>query len=156
MSSRADMYRQIAADYRQRAADAKQRAAQAKDPSIKIAFEHEAAFWLGLAEQLEWISREEGSPPRGKIIAKSVYRQTHVRSKMVADADCCFGTFWISDRQSSGLFILLLLRDFDLSFFIAFTLHYNGGVFEISHYAGPCYGVPQNHFNCALTNLGQQ
>jgi len=37
LSSRADMYRQSAAD-------AKERAAQAKDPSIKIAFEHEAAF----------------------------------------------------------------------------------------------------------------
>jgi len=55
MSSRADMYRQ-------RTADAKERAAQAKDPSIKIAFEYEAAFWLGLAEQLDWIGRKEISP----------------------------------------------------------------------------------------------
>jgi hypothetical protein len=55
MSSRADTYRQ-------RAADAKQRAAQTNDPSIKIAFEYEAAFWLGLAEQLDWIGRQEVSP----------------------------------------------------------------------------------------------
>src|SRR5262249_23482604 len=50
-----DMYRQRAADYRQRAA-------QEKDPSIKIAFEHEAAFWLGLGEQLDWNGRKEASP----------------------------------------------------------------------------------------------
>jgi len=47
--------------YRQRAADAKQRAVQAKDhPPIKIAFEHEAAFWLGLAEQLDWTGTFSG------------------------------------------------------------------------------------------------
>jgi hypothetical protein len=84
MSSRADMYRQ-------RAADAKQRAAQAKDPSIKIAFEHEAAFWRALAEQLDWIGREEVSPPRRKIIAKPLHRQTYVRSKIVTEANCGFG-----------------------------------------------------------------
>ena len=39
LSSRADMYRQSAAD----------------------AFEYEAAFWLGLAEQLNWIGRKEVS-----------------------------------------------------------------------------------------------
>jgi len=55
MSWRGDMYRQRAADYRQRAA-------QEKDPSIKIAFEHEAAFWLGLGEQLDWNGRKEASP----------------------------------------------------------------------------------------------
>jgi hypothetical protein len=55
MSSRADTYRQ-------RAADAKQRAAQTNDPSIKIAFEYEAAFWFGLADQLDWIGRQEVSP----------------------------------------------------------------------------------------------
>ena len=55
MSWRGDMYRQ-------RAADAKQRAAQEKDPSIKIAFEHEAAFWPGLAEQVDWYGRKEVSP----------------------------------------------------------------------------------------------
>ena len=62
MSWQGDMYRQRAADYRQRAADAKQRAAQAKDPSIGIGFEHEAAFWLGLAEQVDWNGRKEVSP----------------------------------------------------------------------------------------------
>src|SRR5262252_3908827 len=39
-----------------------QRAAQAKDPSIGIGFEHEAAFWLGLAEQVDWNGRKEVSP----------------------------------------------------------------------------------------------
>jgi hypothetical protein len=52
-------YMSSRADYRQRAADAKQRAAQAKDPSIKIGFEHEAAFWLGLAEQVDWNGRKK-------------------------------------------------------------------------------------------------
>jgi hypothetical protein len=53
LSSRADTYRR-------RAAGAKERAAQAKDPSIGIAFEYEAAFWLGLV--LDWIGRQEVSP----------------------------------------------------------------------------------------------
>src|SRR5215470_1609253 len=52
-------YMSSRADYRQRAADAKQRAGQAKDPSIKIGFEHEAAFWLGLAEQVDWNGRKK-------------------------------------------------------------------------------------------------
>src|SRR5215467_11036927 len=52
-------YMSSRADYRQRAADAKQRAAPAKDPSIKIGFEHEAAFWLGLAEQVDWNGRKK-------------------------------------------------------------------------------------------------
>jgi hypothetical protein len=43
MSSRADIYRQ-------RAADARNRAKQAKDLSIKSAFEHVAAGWAALAE----------------------------------------------------------------------------------------------------------
>jgi hypothetical protein len=51
MSWRGDMYRQRAA-----------RAAQEKDASIKIAFEHEAAFWPGLAEQVDWYGRKEVSP----------------------------------------------------------------------------------------------
>jgi hypothetical protein len=52
--------------YRQRAADAKQRVAQAKDLSIKIALEHEAALWLLLAEQMDWIDKKEVPPPRRK------------------------------------------------------------------------------------------
>jgi hypothetical protein len=52
MSSRADMYRQ-------RAADAKNRAAQARDPSIKSAFENVAAGWVALAEQVERIDSEK-------------------------------------------------------------------------------------------------
>jgi hypothetical protein len=72
--------RDMSYSYRQSAADAKQRAAHSKDPSIKIAFEHVAAFWLGLAEQLDWIDRGEVSAPRRKIIAKSAYSQTYVRT----------------------------------------------------------------------------
>ena len=52
MSLRADRYRQ-------RAEDAKHRAAQAKDPSIKSAFEHVAAGWIALAEQVERIDTEK-------------------------------------------------------------------------------------------------
>jgi hypothetical protein len=54
MSSRADMYRQ-------RAADAKKRAAQAKDLSAKKAFEEVARGWLVLAEQMEWIDRQRST-----------------------------------------------------------------------------------------------
>ena|SRR5947209_2966660 len=49
MSSRADAYRQ-------RAADAKKRAAHAKDLSVKKAFEEVARGWLVLAEQMEWMT----------------------------------------------------------------------------------------------------
>jgi len=52
MSLRADRYRH-------RAEDAKHRAAQAKDPSIKSAFEHVAAAWVALAEQVERIDTEK-------------------------------------------------------------------------------------------------
>ena len=51
MSLRADRYRQ-------RADDAKHRAAQAKDLSIKSAFEHVAAVWAALAEQVERIDTD--------------------------------------------------------------------------------------------------
>jgi hypothetical protein len=54
MPSRAD-------DYRQRAADAKRRAVQAKDLSVKKAFEEVARGWLALAEQMEWIDRQKSS-----------------------------------------------------------------------------------------------
>ena len=54
MSLRADRYRQ-------RADDAKHRASQAKDPSIKSAFEHVAAGWVALAEQVERIDTEKFS-----------------------------------------------------------------------------------------------
>ena len=71
MSWRGDMYRQ-------RAADAKQRAAQEKDPSIKIAFEHEAAFWPGLAEQVDWYGRKEVSPQNHvqRVILRNSERRT--------------------------------------------------------------------------------
>jgi hypothetical protein len=55
MSLRADRYRQ-------RADDAKHRAAQAKDLSIESAFEHVAAVWTALAEQVERIDREKFPP----------------------------------------------------------------------------------------------
>src|SRR5262245_4143034 len=54
MSSRADMYRQ-------RAADAKKRSAQAKDLSVKRAFEEVARGSLVLAEQMEWIDRQKST-----------------------------------------------------------------------------------------------
>jgi hypothetical protein len=55
MSSRADMYRQ-------RAADAKKRAAHARDLSAKKAFEEVARGWLVLAEQMKWIDRQKSAP----------------------------------------------------------------------------------------------
>jgi hypothetical protein len=54
MSSRADAYRQ-------RAADAKKRAAHAKDLSVKKAFEEVARGWLVLAEQMEWMDRQRST-----------------------------------------------------------------------------------------------
>src|SRR5262249_24810396 len=54
MSSRADVYRQ-------RAADAKKRAAQAKDLSVKKAFEEVARGWLVLAQQMEWMDRQRST-----------------------------------------------------------------------------------------------
>jgi hypothetical protein len=48
MSSRADMYRQ-------KAAEAKNRAAQASNPHVKSAFKEVARAWLVLAEQIEWM-----------------------------------------------------------------------------------------------------
>jgi hypothetical protein len=71
MSSRVEMYRR-------RAADAKQRAAQAKGPSIAIALEYEAAFWLGLAEQLEWTGRGAGErwTDRGRFANEAAARNS--------------------------------------------------------------------------------
>jgi len=54
MSSRADMYRQ-------RAADATKRAAQSKDLSVRKAFEEVARGWRVLAEQMEWIDRQRST-----------------------------------------------------------------------------------------------
>jgi hypothetical protein len=45
--------------YRQRAADAKNGAAQASNPFIKSAFREVARAWLLLAEQAEWMERQE-------------------------------------------------------------------------------------------------
>jgi hypothetical protein len=67
MSSRADIYRQ-------RAADAKNRATQAKDLFIKSAFEHVAAGWVALAEQAERIDREKFPVRDEKITARSPNR----------------------------------------------------------------------------------
>src|SRR5262249_42902340 len=67
MSSRADIYRQ-------RAADAKNRATQAKDLFIKSAFEHVAAGWVALAEQVERIDRQK-FPVRDEENNRSVLQQ---------------------------------------------------------------------------------
>lgn len=47
--------------YRRRAADAKERVAQAHNLSVKRAFEEVARGWLVLAEQLEWMDRQNSS-----------------------------------------------------------------------------------------------
>ena len=61
MSPRSDIYRQ-------RAAEAKNRATQAKNPHVKTAFQEVARAWLLLAEQMEWMDRQEettkGEAPR--------------------------------------------------------------------------------------------
>jgi hypothetical protein len=61
MSPRSDMYRQ-------RATDAKNRAAQTNNPHVKTAFKEVARGWLLLAEQMEWMDRQEeakeGDAPR--------------------------------------------------------------------------------------------
>jgi hypothetical protein len=45
--------------YRQRATDAKNRAAQTNNPHVKSAFKEVARGWLLLAEQMEWMDRQE-------------------------------------------------------------------------------------------------
>jgi len=45
--------------YRQRAADAKNRATQTNNPHVKSAFKEVARGWLLLAEQMEWMDRQE-------------------------------------------------------------------------------------------------
>jgi hypothetical protein len=45
--------------YRQRAAEANNRAAQASNPHVKTTFEEVARGWLLLAEQMEWMDRQE-------------------------------------------------------------------------------------------------
>jgi hypothetical protein len=47
--------------YRQKAAEAKQSAAKARNPFIKRAFEEVAGGWRVLAEQMEWIDRQQSS-----------------------------------------------------------------------------------------------
>jgi hypothetical protein len=63
MSPRSDMYRQ-------RATDAKNRAAQTNNPHVKSAFKEVARGWLLLAEQMEWMDRQEeakeGDAPRAQ------------------------------------------------------------------------------------------
>jgi hypothetical protein len=61
MSPRSDIYRQ-------RAAEAKNRATQTSNPHVKTAFQEVARAWLLLAEQMEWMDRQEetreGEAPR--------------------------------------------------------------------------------------------
>jgi hypothetical protein len=45
--------------YRQRAAEAKNRATQASNPHVKTAFKEVARGWLLLAEQMEWMERQD-------------------------------------------------------------------------------------------------
>jgi hypothetical protein len=45
--------------YRQRAAEAKNRATQANNPHVKTAFKEVARGWLLLAEQMEWMERQD-------------------------------------------------------------------------------------------------
>jgi hypothetical protein len=45
--------------YRQRAADAKNRATLTNNPHVKSAFKEVARSWLLLAEQMEWMDRQE-------------------------------------------------------------------------------------------------
>jgi hypothetical protein len=52
MSPRSDMYRG-------RAAEAKNRAMQTSNLHVKTAFEEVARAWLLLAEQMEWMDRQE-------------------------------------------------------------------------------------------------
>jgi hypothetical protein len=50
--------------YREMAAECRKRAAQAANPSIRNAYQEVARGWLLLAEQLDWMDRqEEGSRP---------------------------------------------------------------------------------------------
>jgi hypothetical protein len=61
MSPRSDIYRQ-------RAAEAKTRAVQTSNPHVKTAFQEVARAWLLVAEQMEWLERQEetreGEAPR--------------------------------------------------------------------------------------------
>jgi hypothetical protein len=51
--------------YRQMAAECRKRAAQASNPSVKSAYQEVARGWLLLAEQMEWMDRQEESfPPK--------------------------------------------------------------------------------------------
>jgi hypothetical protein len=52
MSPRSDMYRE-------RATEAKNRATQASNPHVKTAFNEVARGWLLLAEQMEWMERQD-------------------------------------------------------------------------------------------------
>jgi len=93
MSSRAQMYRQ-------RAADAKQRAAQAKDPSIRIALEHEAAFWLLLAEQMDWIDKGRSIPSATKGVSLSLYRHSwEYNSTLIGSSSIRTGRRWLRDSH---------------------------------------------------------
>src|SRR5262249_38994988 len=70
-------------NYRQRADDAKHRAAQAKDLSIKSAFEHVAAVWAALAEQVDRIDREK-FPPRKKKTTRAAHKPPEAKPPLEA------------------------------------------------------------------------
>ena len=87
-----------------KADDAKQRAAQAKDLSIKIALEHEAAFWLLLAEQMDWIDKGGSVPSATKEESLSLYRQTYghsweYNSTLTGSSSIRIGRRWLRDSH---------------------------------------------------------
>ena len=99
MSSRVEMYRR-------RAADAKQRA-QAKGPSIAIALEYEAAFWLGLAEQLEWTGRG-GSVPHTETLGTTIPPSPPAEIHSPASSGGRGG--WMSAAKTQGKSITALIK----------------------------------------------
>jgi hypothetical protein len=52
--------------YRQMAAECRKRAAHASNLSIKTAYQEVARGWLLLAEQMEWMDRQEEAPLRNE------------------------------------------------------------------------------------------
>ena len=80
------------------AAVAKQRAAQAKDPSIRIA--HEAAFWLLLAEQMDWIDKGRSIPSATKGVSLSLYRHSwEYNSTLIGSSSIRTGRRWLRDSH---------------------------------------------------------
>ena len=86
MSSRADFYRQ-------RAAEAKKSAARASNPSAKSAFVEVAKGWLLLAEQMEWIDRERERKTGPEEPSSEVFPYQQTLQDTVVDAPMRFEIF---------------------------------------------------------------